>query len=163
MTKRIRDQAEAAGRSRDSVKIFTLLTVITGATDAAAERKYQEYLSCANPEGMLAMFGSWTGVDFSTWDPDQPLAAVENDAMRGMLESLTHGHDGRTWTVKDVIHERCIGGMGPTLVGGPQKVADVMEQWVDEGGVDGFNLSYAAAARRIEVFASREIRRCHES
>jgi len=143
MTKQLRDEAEAAGRPRDSVKIFTLLTVITGATDEAAERKYREYLSYASTEGMLAMFGSWTGVDFSNFNPDQPVAAVENDSMRGMLESLSTGHDGKTWTVRELIHERCIGGMGPTFVGGPKKVADMMERWVDEGGVDGFNLSYA--------------------
>lgn len=143
LTTRIRDQAEAAGRYRDSVKIFTLLTIITGATDEAAERKYREYLSYASTEGMLAMFGSWTGIDFSTFDPNQPLEAVENDSMRTMLASLTSGHDGKTWTVMDVMRERSIGGMGPTIVGGPQKVADIMEEWMDEGGVDGFNLAYA--------------------
>lgn len=143
VTTKIRDQVEAAGRSRDSVKIFTLLTVITGANDEAAERKYQEFLSYASPEGMLALYGGWTGIDFSTYDPNQPLEALENDSLRTTLESLTSGHDGKTWTVKDVIRERCIGGLGPVLVGGPQKVADVLEEWVDEGGIDGFNLAYA--------------------
>lgn len=143
VTTKIRDQVEAAGRSRDSVKIFTLLTVITGANDEAAERKYQEYLSYASPEGMLALYGGWTGIDFSGYDPNQPLEAMENDSLRTTLESLTSGHDGKTWTVKDVIRERCIGGLGPVLVGGPQKVADVLEEWVDEGGIDGFNLAYA--------------------
>ncbi|XSG82112.1 MAG: LLM class flavin-dependent oxidoreductase [Methyloligella sp. ZOD6] len=143
VTKQIRDQVEATGRSRDSVKIFTLLTVITGANDEAAERKYQEFLSYASPEGMLALYGGWTGIDFSTYDPNQPLEALENDSLRTTLESLTSGHDGKTWTVKDVIRERCIGGLGPVLVGGPQKVADVLEEWVDEGGIDGFNLAYA--------------------
>jgi alkanesulfonate monooxygenase SsuD/methylene tetrahydromethanopterin reductase-like flavin-dependent oxidoreductase (luciferase family) len=41
-TNDIRDQAEKQGRSRDSMKIFTLLTVITGDSDEAAERKYQK-------------------------------------------------------------------------------------------------------------------------
>lgn len=33
-----------------------------------------------------------------------------------------------------------IGGLGATPVGTPQYVADVMEQWVKEADVDGFNL-----------------------
>ncbi len=142
VTKDIRDGVEEQGRSRDSVKIFTLLTVVTGATDAAAQAKYDEFLEYASPEGMLALYGGWTGIDFSTYDPNQPLEALENDSLRTTLESLTEG-SGRTWTVKDVVRERCIGGLGPVLVGGPQKVADMLERWVDEGGIDGFNLAYA--------------------
>lgn len=143
ITDDIRNLAEQQGRSRDSIKINMLLTVITGPTDEAAERKYQEYLSYASPEGMLALYGGWTGIDFSKLDPDEPLQAMANDSLRTTLESLTHGHDAKKWTVRDVIRERCIGGLGPVLVGGPKKVADELERWVDEGGVDGFNLAYA--------------------
>lgn len=143
MTKDIRDLAEKEGRSRDSVKIFMLYTVITGATDEAAQRKYEEYLSYASPEGMLALYGGWTGLDFSQIDLDEPLQAVENDSLRTTLESLTGGDGGKPWTVREIIRNRCIGGLGPVFVGGPQKVADELERWVDEGGIDGFNLAYA--------------------
>lgn len=143
MTEDIRNLAEKAGRSRDSIKIFALLTVITGPTDEAAQAKYDEYLSYASPEGMLALYGGWTGLDFSKLDPDAPLEAVENDSLRTTLESLTKGHDGPAWTVRDVIKNRCIGGLGPVLVGGPKKIADELERWVDVGGLDGFNLAYA--------------------
>lgn len=142
MTSDIRNQAVAQGRTRDSVKIFMLLTVITGPTDEAAQRKYEEYLSYASPEGMLALFGGWTGIDFSQLDLDEPLKAMDNDSLRTTLESLTQGSD-KQWTVREVIRNRCIGGLGPVLVGGPKKVADELERWVDEGGVDGFNLAYA--------------------
>ncbi|WP_439543482.1 LLM class flavin-dependent oxidoreductase [Hyphomicrobium sp.] len=143
MTKDIRDLAEKAGRSRDSIKIFMLLTVVTGDTDEAAQRKYEEYLSYASPEGMLALYGGWTGIDFSQLDLDEPLKAVENDSLRTTLESLTGGGGDTTWTVREIIKQRCIGGLGPVLVGGPKKVADELERWVDEGGIDGFNLAYA--------------------
>lgn len=142
VTENIRNLAEEAGRSRDSIKIFTLLTVITGPTDEIAQQKYEEYLTYVNPEGMLALFGGWTGIDFSKIDPDEPLKAVENDSLRTLLETLA-GDDGRVWTIREAIRNRCIGGLGPVLVGGPQKVADEMERWVDEGGIDGFNLAYA--------------------
>jgi FMN-dependent oxidoreductase (nitrilotriacetate monooxygenase family) len=141
VTKDIRDRAEAAGRPRDAIKIYALLTVVTGDSDEAAQRKFEEYLSYASPEGMLALFGGWTGIDFSTYDPDEPLRAIENDSLRTTLESLTAGSEN--WTVMDVMRRRSIGGLGPCLVGGPKTVADEMEKWVDEGGIDGFNLAYA--------------------
>lgn len=143
LTTAIKDESEAVGRDRDAIKTFALLTIITGDTDEAAERKLQEYLEYAQPEGMMALFGGWTGIDFGELDPDEPLQAVENDSLRTTLESLVAGGGDQPWTVREVIRQRCIGGLGPVLVGGPKTVADALERWVDEGGVDGFNLAYA--------------------
>ena len=152
VTNDIRNLAEQQGRARDSVKIFTLLTVITGATDEAAERKYEEYLSYSSSEGMLALYGGWTGIDFSQYDPEEPLQALDNDSLRTTLESLLHGDGARRWTVRDVIKDRSIGGLGPVLVGGPKRVADALERWVDEGGIDGFNLAYAVTPGTVTDF-----------
>jgi long-chain alkane monooxygenase len=33
--------------------------------------------------------------------------------------------------------------LGPPFVGGPQTVADLLEEWVEEPDVDRFNLAYA--------------------
>jgi hypothetical protein len=33
-----------------------------------------------------------------------------------------------------------VGGLGATVVGTPAQVADEFERWVEEGGVDGFNI-----------------------
>lgn len=33
-----------------------------------------------------------------------------------------------------------VGGLGTTAVGTPEQVADEFERWVEEGGVDGFNI-----------------------
>lgn len=150
VTESIRDMTEEAGRPRDAIKIFALLTVVTAATDEAAQRKFEEYISYTNPEGMLALYGGWTGIDFSTFDPDQPLEAVENDSLRTTLESLT-ADGGKDWTVLDVIRDRSIGGLGPCLVGGPKTIADELESWCD-AGIDGFNLAYAITPGSISDF-----------
>ena len=143
LTESIRRQAEDAGRDRNHLKIFALLTVITAETDEAAWAKYAEYQSYASGDGMLSFYGGWTGVDFSQFDPDQPLEAIDNDAIRSVLAMLTQADPNRQWTPRDIVEQRSIGGIGPVLVGGPQTVADALERWVDEGGVDGFNLAYA--------------------
>ncbi len=146
----IRDRAEALGRSRDSVKIFTLITVITAETDEAAQAKFEDYLRYANPEGALSLYGGWTGVDFSEYDPDQPLVEVENDSLRSALQMLTTIDPDRAWTPLDIVTKRSIGGLGPVLVGSVQKVADELERWVDEGGIDGFNFAYAVTPGTFE-------------
>ncbi|RJS95204.1 LLM class flavin-dependent oxidoreductase [Salinisphaera sp. Q1T1-3] len=154
LTASIRSQAEAAGRDPAHLKIFALLTVITAASDAEAQAKYQSYRNYASGEGMLSFYGGWTGVDFSRYDPDQPLEAIDNDAIRSVLALLTKADPDRQWTPRDIIERRSIGGIGPVLVGGPQTVADALERWVDEGGVDGFNLAYAITPGTFADFIS---------
>lgn len=143
VTQDIRQRVNTEGRHAEDVRIFTLLTVITGESDAAAQAKYEEYQRLASGEGMLTFYGGWTGVDFSTFDPDEPLEAIDNDSIRSVLELLAKADPERRWTVRDIVERRSIGGLGPVLVGGPKTVADELERWVDVGGVDGFNLAYA--------------------
>ena len=45
-----------------------------------------------------------------------------------------------------------IGSVGHVEVGTPEKVADTMEKWIDEVGIDGFNISYAVTPGTFEEF-----------
>ena len=146
----VRDRAEAFGRSRDSVKVFALVTVITAPTDEEARAKHAELLSYASAEGMMALYGGWTGIDFSQYDPDTPLVEVENDSLRSVLASLATIDPQRRWTPRDIVEQRSVGGMGPVVVGSAQTVADELERWVDEGGIDGFNFAYALTPGTFE-------------
>ena len=38
----------------------------------------------------------------------------------------------------------------PSFVGSPSTVADILEQWVEATGVDGFNLAYVVAHETFE-------------
>ena len=43
-----------------------------------------------------------------------------------------------------------IGGLGPVFVGGPETIADILQEWVEETDVDGFNLAYAVTPDSFE-------------
>ncbi|HEV7790871.1 MAG TPA: LLM class flavin-dependent oxidoreductase [Pseudonocardia sp.] len=139
----VRASAEAAGRDPRAVKVFAMLTAIAGATDADAIAKRDSYLEYASHEGAMALFGGWTGVDLADADPGQRLEYVETDATRSALASFTTADPDRDWTVGEVGRFIAIGGRGPVVVGSGATVADELERWVDESGVDGFNLAYA--------------------
>jgi FMN-dependent oxidoreductase (nitrilotriacetate monooxygenase family) len=139
----VRASAEAAGRDPRAVKVFAMLTAIAGATDAEAIAKRDSYLQYASHEGAMALFGGWTGVDLADADPGQRLEYVETDATRSALASFTTADPDRDWTVGEVGRFIAIGGRGPVVVGSGATVADELERWVDESGVDGFNLAYA--------------------
>ncbi|GAA5115167.1 LLM class flavin-dependent oxidoreductase [Pseudonocardia adelaidensis] len=139
---RIREQAGEAGRDPSAIKVFAMLTPIAAETDAAAIAKRDSYLEHVSHEGALALFGGWTGVDLSGARPGQRLEYVETDATRTALAAFTTADPDREWTVEELARFVAIGGRGPVVVGSGATVADEMERWVDEAGVDGFNLAH---------------------
>jgi alkanesulfonate monooxygenase len=131
------------GRAATDVLIFTLMTVILGRTDAEAEAKYAEYRSYISHAGALALMSGWTGINFAAYDLDEPVRYIKNDAVQSATEALTSADPDRVWTVRELAEFGGIGGMGPVIVGSPQRVADELQGWIDDTDIDGFNLAYA--------------------
>ncbi|MFC7053740.1 LLM class flavin-dependent oxidoreductase [Hansschlegelia quercus] len=146
----IRRLAAEAGRDPSAIKIFALATVVTGPTDAAAETKLADFRRYVSPEGALTLMSGWTGVDLSTYQLDEEVRHVETDAGRTAMENITRADPSRVWTVRQVAEQVGIGGIGPIFVGSPATVANLMETWIAETGVDGFNLAYAIAPETFE-------------
>lgn len=139
----LRDRAEAAGRGRDDLLVFNLQTVIVGETDAAAKARFDEYRQYLSYHGALTFMSGWMGVDWGAFDPDAELKYVDSNAIRSAIASFSSADPSRTWTVRQLAEWGGIGGLGPLIVGSAQTVADVLQEWVEETGVDGFNLAYA--------------------
>jgi alkanesulfonate monooxygenase SsuD/methylene tetrahydromethanopterin reductase-like flavin-dependent oxidoreductase (luciferase family) len=139
--KDIRAQMTLIGRDPDDVAMIVGCTVITAASDEAAHRKYLEIRDYLDVRGSLAIFSGLAGVDFSKYDPDDPIEYLKNDANQSFMERITILSKGKTWRVRDLT---AFAPGSPTagifLVGSPQTVDAQMIEWADETGVDGFNL-----------------------
>jgi alkanesulfonate monooxygenase len=141
----IRRLAALHGRRGEDIQLFSLMTVVLGETDPQAKAKYEEYRTYASHEGALVLMSGWTGIDFSTFDLDQQVRHVTNDAGRTAMDNITRADPDRTWTVRQVAEHVAIGGIGPVLVGTPAQVADSLDAWIEATGVDGFNMAFALA------------------
>src|SRR5256714_13384240 len=95
----------------------------------------------------------WTGVDFSTYDLDQQVRHVHNDAGRTAMDNVTRADPDRVWTVREVAEHVGIGGIGPVVVGSPEQGADQVEAWIEQTGVDGLNLGFAPSPERFAAVA----------
>lgn len=146
----VRERAVAAGRSPDSLRIYNLLTVIVDETDEKAKAKFRDYLDYVSYDGSLVFMSGWTGIDFSQYRPDDLVRKVETNAIHSAVESLSEGDPNKRWTIRELAEWGGVGGMGPVVVGSPATVADELQQWVEETGVDGFNLAYAVTPETFE-------------
>jgi len=63
--------------------------------------------------------------------------------VQSSVEAFSSADPSKVWTVRELAEWIGIGGLGPLFVGGPQTTADLLEEWVEDTGVDGFNLAYA--------------------
>lgn len=140
------DIVKAAGRKADEIKIITSITPITAPTQEEAEAKYEEFKRYVSHEGALALVGGWTGVNMDELERHEKIKYVKNDAMRSILKGFAD------LTVDEVAEIVGLGGLGPVIVGSPEKIADTLEEWVDETGVDGFNIVYSITPGSFEDF-----------
>ena len=152
VTDKIREQAEEQGRHRDDVKIYAMLSVVVDETEEKAQEKYREYLSYVNLEASQAIIGGWSGVDLSQFDEDEALNYIKTDSIQSFLTPFTLQSKDKKWTREEIAKHCALGGMGDVIVGSPESVADQLETWVDEGGLDGINLAYHVSPGSFEDF-----------
>jgi len=138
----IRKLAAEGGRDPKAILMFAMMTVIVAPTDEEAQATFADYRRYADHEGALTLMSGWTGVDFSSFDPDQVVEHVESEAGRTAMENITRADPSRRWTVREVAEHVSIGGIGPVVVGSPATVADQLESWMEDTDVDGFNLAF---------------------
>jgi FMN-dependent oxidoreductase (nitrilotriacetate monooxygenase family) len=149
---RLRAATVEAGRREDSIVVLQLVTVICAATDEQAQQKYEEHFSYFSLEGALARYSGWTGLDLSTLDLDTPLVRGNLQGNQTLLDIFTKYDPDKVWTPREIAKYMAIGGTAPVIVGGPKTVADELESWVHETGINGFNLGHAVQYQDIKDF-----------
>jgi FMN-dependent oxidoreductase (nitrilotriacetate monooxygenase family) len=140
----IRGRAAAAGRDPDDIRILPGIAVFVGDTDDDA-RQIEREAQAANYDFDRARaelgrpFG-WH--DFSQYDPDGPFPDVRDvaalsfktNADRITDEALRDG-----LSLRQVV-ERLNAPKPGVFVGSASTVADLLTEWFEGGGVDGYNV-----------------------
>ena len=131
---------EASGRGAGSVKLMQGLGVVVAETEKELKSKIERYRSYASVEGLLALFGGWTGLDLSTFKPSDTMDAFESNQMQHFSSFFAEIDPHHPWTFGDMCDYMKLCSICPVVTGTPEQVADELERWVDVGGVSGFNL-----------------------
>lgn len=148
-----RQRLDATGRAQEELSTITSVTPIAAATDAAARERYESYLRHVDQDAALSLFAGWTGLDLSTYGPDDVLEEVPIEGNRSALQSFTAMDPERRWTIGDLASHMTIGGRGPVFVGSGETIVTELERWLATAGVDGFNVDYALRGPDMNAFA----------
>lgn len=146
----IKDRMAKYGRSPDELAIMPGLSVIVGATEAEAQRKLRELQDLLDPAVGLMQLYNMVG-DFSGYDIDGPVpvlgepSRVRSDLIYAMAkrESLT---------IRQLYERVCVSRGHNAIVGTPEQVVDLMEEWFRNGGADGFNILPANLPNGLQDF-----------
>lgn len=152
----IRDKAQEHGRDPSGVKFFVPASVIVGRTEEEVQEKLEQYRALHSVDGSLAHMQS--PIDFTQFPPETK------------LRDLVAKGD-QSWGLRWVNSDETVGGLIDKIrfrqdrffvAGTPAHVADTIERWLDEDGIDGINLiqylSYGTAKDFIELVVP-ELRR----
>jgi FMN-dependent oxidoreductase (nitrilotriacetate monooxygenase family) len=146
---RTRERVQAHGRSRDAVKFVVMAGIIVARNDAEVATKLDTYRRLVSTEGALAQ--ALTAVDLTTFRRDLRIA----DLVAG-------GEPGGETLYRRFRPEQTVGealdAMGSLhedrffVAGTPDQVADRIELWLDEDGIDGINLRQYLSFETVRDF-----------
>ncbi len=151
MVKKLRQQVVDAGRAAEDIKIFQLACVIVDDTDAAAQEKKDALQSLGIAQGSLALMSGWSGVDLNQLNLTESAPEVSSEAIQGALKALG------TRSVSEWASLLALGGASPLFVGSASSVVDELEAWIDESGLDGFNLAHTLMPSSIEAIVDKVV------
>jgi FMN-dependent oxidoreductase (nitrilotriacetate monooxygenase family) len=152
------------GRTPDDVLILPGFSPIIASTEAEARRYADELNALTDPEiGRQRLSLRFGGHDFSHLPLDKALAPEDfpdprdNDAARSRTEVIVGFVRQERPTLRQLL-AKLAGARGHfTFEGTPEQVADLMQDWVNDGAADGFNLMPPVLPEMLDVFIAEVI------
>ncbi len=160
----IKQRVAAAGRAREQVLVLPGLNPMIGSTEAEAKQMVKELNDSTDPEiGRRTLSSRFGGHDFSHLKLDEPLtlddfpdpATVE--ASRSRAEMVTGLVRSESVTLRQLLVRLASARGHFTIAGTPEQVADLIEDWYQDGAADGFNVMPPLFPTMLDAFVDQVI------
>jgi alkanesulfonate monooxygenase SsuD/methylene tetrahydromethanopterin reductase-like flavin-dependent oxidoreductase (luciferase family) len=154
----------AEGRSPAHVLILPGLSPMIGSTEAEAKRLEREVNDLTDPVvGRKRLSGRFGGYDFSHLPLDRPLVAEDFpnpntvEAARSRAEVILNLVRRDKPTLRQLLGYLAAARGHYVMAGTPEQVADLIQDWFNEGAADGFNIMPPLLPAQLEVFNAEVI------
>lgn len=141
----VKERAKSFGRNPSELVILPGIAPIIGATEEEAERKYQEIANLVSIDKALDYLGRYfEHHDFSQYPLDEPfpeLGELGKNSFRSHTDRIKREAREQNLTLRQVA----ISETTPrtSFIGTPEKVADLIQEWFEGKGADGFIIGSA--------------------
>jgi FMN-dependent oxidoreductase (nitrilotriacetate monooxygenase family) len=141
----IKKRAAALGRRPEHIRVLPGISPYLGSTQAEADRLEEEINALIQPAASLEQLKRMIGLDLSGFDLDGPFPRhlVDTNGPKGVasrFQLVIDIVDREKPTIRQLI-KRLAGGRGHwVLVGTPERVANEIQTWFEQGAADGFNV-----------------------
>ncbi|GLK83903.1 LLM class flavin-dependent oxidoreductase [Ancylobacter defluvii] len=158
----IKARASALGRRPEHIKVLPGLSPFIGSTEAEAKALEDEFNELIQPEYSLHQLLRMTGIDLSGYDLDGPFPRhlLDIDGTIGAasrFQLIVGILDRENPTIRQLIN-RLAGGRGHfVLAGTPERIADEIQQWFENGAADGFNIMPPWLTGGFDAFADEVV------
>ncbi|NQX68560.1 LLM class flavin-dependent oxidoreductase [Paenibacillus alba] len=136
----IKQRAAAYGKTSEEILIFPGISPIIGRTEEEAESKYQAIAGLVTLEDALDQLGRpFTYHDFTQYPLDEPfpdLGDLGSNSYRSSTDRIKRIAKEENLTLRQTALR--FATPRSSFVGTPDKVADIVQQWFEEGAADGF-------------------------
>src|SRR5690606_21862894 len=139
----VKGRLKKYGRKAGDLLILPGVSPVVGRTQEEAEQKWRDFQDLIHPSvGLATIAPYWPDEDVSQWNPDapppyypEPPAGVNSRAH--VVIQLARREN---FTVRQ-LYQYLAGARGHwVVVGTPEKIADEMQRWFEQGAADGFNV-----------------------
>ncbi len=148
----LRRRAEQAGRRREDILIFPLLSAVAAPTRAEAEDRYEHLITLLHPRVALGDLEYWLcGVDLTGYDLDGPLPDLppSNQSLSHQAQIYETARR-ENLTIRQFVDRRV--RADDIVVGTPKEVADHIQTWFEAGAADGFTVSFPSLPGTLDSF-----------
>ncbi|WP_028552907.1 LLM class flavin-dependent oxidoreductase [Paenibacillus sp. UNC451MF] len=141
----VKNRAVSFGRSPDDIVILPGISPIIGQTEEEAERKYQEIVDLISIEKALDYLGRYyEHHDFTQYPLDEPfpdLGDLGKNSFRSTTDRIKKEAEEQGLTLRQVALRAAT--PKTQFIGTPEHVADLVQEWFEGRGADGFIIGSA--------------------
>ncbi|WOH83393.1 LLM class flavin-dependent oxidoreductase [Bradyrhizobium sp. BEA-2-5] len=158
----IKRQARAFDRSPDQVRILPGISPFIASTQAEADLLQDEFNELIQPEYSLTQLRQMIGLDLSGFDLDGPFPRhlIDTGSARGVasrFKLIVDIIDREKPTIRQLV-QRLAGARGHWVIAGPpEKIADNIQTWFENGAADGFNVMPPWLPGGFDLFAEQVV------
>ncbi|WP_338665827.1 LLM class flavin-dependent oxidoreductase [Pararoseomonas sp. SCSIO 73927] len=154
----VKARTAKAGRNPDHLLVLPGCFVVVGESEAEAREKRALLDSRVHYDSAIASLSVALGTDASRFDPDGPLPEdiPETNASKSGRERAIGIARRENLTVRQLAG-RLGGYAGAAMVGTPAGIADQMQEWLETGACDGFNLMFPYLPEGLDDFCQKVV------